>query len=519
MTRRTVKTARAVAGEPEAREHAPWGRPLVSELLESIPDPVIGCDATGRVVYWSRAAREAYGYSGEEALGRPVVKLLQTRFPAPLLEIMELVTDVGHWQGRLTHRTRDGREVEVESRWVARYDDEGRLVGGFGIERATDATGPAQTPPPPSPIAGAARSEIEESTRRLAGGVVHDFNNALAIIINYAAFVGSEVERLRTAPTESQRASMRDDLEQISTAAERAAQLTARLLAFARQRSGSPGPVDLDQAIREITDVLQRTVGDHVAVTLELAGGDHRVRGDTVRIQQTIVDLAVAARDAMPDGGRVTIQTHAISRDSDGKAGRWVRVRVAGSGSTFDASFELAVSEHPPDPSRSDGGPGIGANGASAGGARPADGRSAGETATQICADEHDDQATARATILLVEDEHPLRQLCRRILSQAGYHVLDASDGREALRIAAAHDGEIHLLLTDIVMPGMLGHHLAQRLRSLRPSTAVAYMSGFSDAVLNPRTRLREALIDKPFTAPALLEHVRWALRAAPDRT
>ncbi|MHB1571538.1 MAG: ATP-binding response regulator [Solirubrobacteraceae bacterium] len=494
MTRRTVKTARAVAGEPEARERAPWGRPLVSELLESIPDPVIGCDATGRVVYWSRAAREAYGYSGEEALGRPVVKLLRTRFPAPLLEIMELVTDVGHWQGRLTHRTRDGREVEVESRWVARYDDEGRLAGGFGIERAAEAAGPAQTPPP-SLIPGAARSEIEESTRRLAGGVVHDFNNALAIIINYAAFVGSEVERLRTAPTESQRASMRDDLEQISTAAERAAQLTARLLAFARQRSGSPGPVDLDQAIREITDVLQRTVGDHVAVTLELAGGDHRVRGDTVRIQQTIVDLAVAARDAMPDGGRVTIQTRAISRDSDGKAGRWVRVRVAGSGSTFDASFELAVNEHSPDESRSDGGPGIGANGAS------------------------DGQATARATILLVEDEHPLRQLCRRILSQAGYHVLDASDGPEALRIAAAHDGEIHLLLTDIVMPGMLGHHLAQRLRSLRPSTAVAYMSGFSDAVLNPRTRLREALIDKPFTAPALLEHVRWALRAAPDRT
>jgi PAS domain S-box-containing protein len=106
--------------------------------LESIPDPVIGCDARGHVVYWSKAAREAYGFAAEEALGRPVVSLLQTRFPIPLLEIMEEVTDLGRWNGQLVHRDKRGREHTVESRWVARYDEVGKLVGGFGIERKLD---------------------------------------------------------------------------------------------------------------------------------------------------------------------------------------------------------------------------------------------------------------------------------------------------------------------------------------------------------------------------------------------
>jgi len=342
--RRTVNKSRPVSGEPGVHLSAPWGRPLVSELLESIPDPVIGCDATGRVVYWNRAAHDAYGFSAEEVLGQPVVKLLGTRFPAPLLEIMELVTDVGHWQGRLIHRTREGRMVEVESRWVARYDDGGRLVGGFGIERSMGGAPDAEAQPP-TPMPALRPVEADDSASRHAGAMLHDFNNALAIIINYAAFVAAEVDRLRTAPTESERAAMRGDLEQISTAAKRAAQLTARLLAFARHRSAAPVPIDLNQAIREIAGLLRCTLGERVTLALELGEDVGVVRGDTIRVQQTIVDLAAAARDAIPGDGTVTIETGL--RESDADAGRRVRVRVTGVGSSFEASFELPGSHAP----------------------------------------------------------------------------------------------------------------------------------------------------------------------------
>jgi len=255
----------------------PWGRPLISELLESLPDPVIGCDAGGYIVYWSKAAREAYGFSIEEAVGERLPTLLQTRFPKPLLEIIEEVTDMGRWQGRLVHRAKDGRELTVESRWVSRYDDAGKLVGGFRIEREhAAAQGPrselvvgpdraqtAETPDPaqtaqtaetPDPAqtaqtAQTAERELRQAERleslgQLAGGVAHDFNNALAIIINYTALVSAEVQRLRSVPTDAERAALRQDIEQISTAAQRAAELTHQLLAASRQEMGKPQPLN-----------------------------------------------------------------------------------------------------------------------------------------------------------------------------------------------------------------------------------------------------------------------------------
>lgn len=231
---------------------SPWGRPLISELLESLPDPVIGCDVEGYIVYWSKAAREAYGYSAQEAMGERAVALLATRLPRPLLEILEEVTDLGQWQGRIVHRTKDGRDVTVESRWVPRYDDTGKLVGGFAIERDQGDAGQ----PTPEPTAAPSRAQTAEGDLRqaerlktlgqLAGGVAHDLNNALAIIINYAAFVSAEVDRLRAVPTEAQRSALRQDLAEISTAAERAGALTHQLLAFSRQEAGDPQSLEVE---------------------------------------------------------------------------------------------------------------------------------------------------------------------------------------------------------------------------------------------------------------------------------
>jgi PAS domain S-box-containing protein len=530
----------------QAADHAsataPWGRPLISELLESIPDPVIGCDARGHVVYWSRAARDAYGYSSEEATGQPVTILLQTRFPRPLIEIMEEVTDLGRWQGTLVHHTKDGRERTVESRWVARYDDAGTLVGGFGIERQLSSVDELNR----RTAAEADRENVERELRRaerlesvgqLAGGVAHDFNNALAIIINYAAFVTSAIERQQTAPDDAQRASMSADLQEIRAAAQRAGVLTQQLLAFSRQEFGAPLTLSLNGSIRELKPLLKRTVGEHIRLVTELAADLCPVRADPAQIQQMLINLAANARDAMPSGGTLTIDTANVELDHetpvvrpDLSPGPYARLRVSDTGigmapdvieQVFDPFFTtkplgagtgLGLSSVYGIITRAGGHaqfysePNVGTTfvallPASAG-ATPA-----GPPTTDAASD-----ALGEKTILLVEDERALREATRRILVAAGFCVLTAADGAAALELAEGHEAAIDLLLTDIVMPRMVGHELGSQLRKLRPDVRVLYMSGFSESVREQATQIGPApVIEKPFTAPVLLAHVRRA--------
>jgi two-component system, cell cycle sensor histidine kinase and response regulator CckA len=523
----------------------PLRSPLIIELLESLPDPVIGCDAAGRVVYWSKAARNAYGYSTEEAVGEHAIKLLRTRLPRPLLEITEELTDLGHWRGRLVHRTKDGRDVAVESRWVARRDDAGRLVGGFGVERDFSAVSPLAGELVPVPPAESLDRELRQAERletlgQVAGGVAHDFNNALGIVINYAAFVSAEVQRLRSTPTDAQRATIRQDLDEISAAAERAAKLTNQLLAFSRQEEGEPRPVDLNASVREIEQLLTHTVGEHIRVELGLVEGLPLVSADPAQVQQVLVNLAVNARDAMPTGGTLTIQTGNVDLDAaaaaalpDPAPGRYVRLQVSDTGvgmtaevleRAFDPFFTTKPRSH---------GNGLGLSSVywiitrAGGQARLESEPGVGTSFVALLPALHDPPAAAApdgqdgrvqaadGTILLVEDERPLRDIARRILVSAGYDVIAAGDGFEALDLAGAHDGTIDLLLTDMVMPGLQGHQLADRLRAVRPAIAVVYLSGHSGPLLGPAAHLQpSALIAKPFTAPALLEYVRQALAA-----
>jgi two-component system sensor kinase FixL len=196
------------------------GIEVAAELLESLPDPVIGCDTDGTVVFWSRAAEEVYGYPPAEALGRRAATLLHTRFPSPLLEITEELSDLGRWQGRLQHRRKDGRVVSVHSRWVARHDQHGARVGSFAVDRElTDEAAPG------GPEPGGPEPEHLEGVGPSMRTLVHDLNNALAIIVNYTAFVTAQLEESEGTPPDAVRA----DLHEIETAAERALELTRRL--------------------------------------------------------------------------------------------------------------------------------------------------------------------------------------------------------------------------------------------------------------------------------------------------
>ena len=190
---------------------------VAAELGDLLPDPVIGCDADGTVVYWSRAAAETYGYAAEEAVGRRAATLLHTRFPVPLLEITEELTDLGHWQGLLEHRRKDGRTVSVHSRWVARRDEHGTRVGSLAIDRELDDDPPA-APEPAAPEP----TRVHQTAEPLPRALAHELNNALAIIVNYTAFVAGELESPGGAPSEEARRSMRADLHEVQAAAERA---------------------------------------------------------------------------------------------------------------------------------------------------------------------------------------------------------------------------------------------------------------------------------------------------------
>ncbi len=231
------------------------GIDVAAELLESLPDPVIGCDTEGTVVFWSRAAEELYGYPAAEALGRRAATLLHTRFPAPLLEITEELSDLGRWQGPLEHRCKDGRVVRVDSRWVARHDRHGARVGSFAVDRAVgDGAAPGGAAPEPAGEPAGAAGEPAGAAGEPAGAagepagaagepagaagepvrgadpsmraLAHDLNNALAIIVNYTSFVTAQLD----APQDAPRDVMRADLHEIATAAERALELTRRLV-------------------------------------------------------------------------------------------------------------------------------------------------------------------------------------------------------------------------------------------------------------------------------------------------
>jgi len=207
------------------------------ELLDALPDPIIGIDTQHRVVAWNRAAEAVYGFTRAEALGLSAPELLHSRFPAPLAEILEMLADTGGWQGAIVHVDSRGREVAVDSRWSARRDENGRVAGALWVERAKPVEETA-----PAPRAAALEPHRLEHLGRVASTVAHDFNNLLSVIVNYSVLVASELEAAHRSTGEERWALLRSDVGEIRLAAERATQLSRELLAATR---GDDDGVDL----------------------------------------------------------------------------------------------------------------------------------------------------------------------------------------------------------------------------------------------------------------------------------
>jgi signal transduction histidine kinase/ActR/RegA family two-component response regulator len=382
------------------------------------------------------------------------------------------------------------------------------------------------------------QSQKLESLGTLAGGVAHDFNNLLAVILGYAALSAAD------APPGSRE---RDDLEQIKSAAERAAELVKQLLAFSRKQVLLPQIVDLNRIVSGMESLLRPLIGEDVQVVTRLAPDLERIHADPGQLEQVIVNLVVNARDAMPTGGEITIETANAYVDEHGEPvppGKTVKPMVMLAVRDTGTGMDAATRERIFEPFYTTKAPGKGTGlGLSTvyGIVRQSGGIITVETApkegcTLRCYFPATIEATVQAapqdaradvsrgseTILVAEDEPQLRALITRTLTERGYRVLDAGNGQEAIEVAAAHDGSIHLLITDVVMPVLSGSDLAARLQEVRPGLRVIFVSGYSDdaidrhGVLAPDSvflqkpvmpeelaRATREILDAPFATPA----------------
>jgi hypothetical protein len=525
-------------------ESAHAWRDIDAGVLDLLPDAVIGWDIDRRIVHWNRAAVELYGFSRAEALGRRPGELFSTRFPTPLSQMLERMARDGHWHGDLVQHAKGGRELTVESRWLACYDEGGAQSGALAIDR--DVSVRVEESYGRERFAGVAERESRlrrlhaaqrlETVDKLAGGVAHEFNNVLAIIINYGALIAGELDTLARTSEDGPWTSMRADLVEIQTAAERGARLTDQLLTFSRHGPGKATATNLDRVVGDTEEELREVLGEQIDLVIALDGALGPVSIDPDMLARALVNLAANSRDAMPEGGVVRIDTANLEVDASFAAtrpellpGPYVRLRVSDTG----VGMAPAVLERAFDPffTTKPAGESAGLGLATVFGmVRQARGRAqldsepgAGATFTALFpAAERLEPEPAPApadygveTILLVEDEDALRVVTERILGRAGYSVLGAASGAEALEVAAARPGTIDLLLTDVRMPGMSGHELAGTLTGLRPGLRVLYMSGFAGPASGNGTHTAVGeLLEKPFTAQTLLECVA-ALRPA----
>jgi PAS domain S-box-containing protein len=512
-------------------------------LLEVAPDAIVGIGNDGLIVLANAQVEAVFGYERGELIGQPVEVLVPARFHG-----MHASHRIGYFEDPRTRpmgaglelfgRRSDGEEFPAEISLSSIETDTGR-VGIAAIRDISERLVHAREREKLEAEAERERLQNQvhqaqrlESLGQLAGGIAHDFNNLLAVIMNYAAFVAEDLEAAGEKDGEERWRSTREDVEQVRLASERASHLTHQLLAFARREVVQPEVVDVNDIVGEIEQLLRRTLGEHVELQSSLGEDLRPVLIDPGQLEQILVNLAVNARDAMPDGGTLRVDTANLHVDNEYAAtrpkltpGPYVRLRVSDTGSgmsteTVQRAFDPFFTTKPP-------GEGTGLGLATVYGiVQQAGGRSqiysepdVGTTVTVLlpateqaraCREERVvvPRRHCEETILLVEDEDALREVTRRILVAAGYEVIVAHNGLEALTASEEHHSHIDVLLSDVIMPQMNGPQVAEQLMIRRSSMSVLLMSGFAQPILDSGGHLLPGvgLIEKPFSAPALLE-------------
>jgi len=495
-------------------------------LLNNIPDVAWLKDERGRFIAVNEACARFLNRTTEEIIGKTDADFLPLevarRFQESDREVMETGRSL---QVTEEVRSAQGRPILFETIKTPIRSAGGTPSGTAGIAR--DITERRRLEEQ------LVQSQKMEAVGRLSGGIAHDFNNLLTTVLGYSDLLLGQLER--DSP-------LRPDLEEIKKAGERAAGLTRQLLAFSRKQVIEPKVLELNAIVSGASKMLRRLIGENVELMTILEPGLGRVRADPGQIEQVLVNLAVNARDAMPEGGKLAVETKNLgfyepypSAYTRAQPGPYVLLAVSDTGSGMDAETQSHIFE--PFYTTKERGQGTGLGLATVYGIVK---QSGGDiwvsselgrgTTFKVClprVDEPADQLEAvqppgeiprgSETILLVEDEEGLRALARRVLEANGYTVLPAGSAEEALEIADRGPSRIHLLLTDVVLPRTNGIQLAQRLSSRRPELKVLYISGYTDSAPLPAASAGEqsAFLQKPFTPAVLIRKVREVLRAA----
>ncbi len=375
-----------------------------------------------------------------------------------------------------------------------------------------------------------AESQKMEAIGKLAGGVAHDFNNMLTAILGYASMIQED------APP---RSAIRDQAHQIRRAAENAAALTQKLLAFSRRQMLHSDPLDFRSLLGNLLPLVRGAVGEDVKVSTQTGEDLWPIMADPAQLEQSILNLALNARDAMPNGGALQIDSRNAPRpngerrhDIDVKPRDYVQITVTDTGSGMDEATRTRMFEPFFTTKAAGKGSGLGLSTVygfvrQCGGfisvlSTPGHGTSielllprantAAITPPTPAMSNDAPKATVLETVLLAEDEDGVRQLTIETLERRGYHVLSAPSGEEALAVAAAYEGTIHMLISDVVMPGMKGPDLAERMRAMRPGIKVLFVSGYAADVVTPNDLREATLLSKPFSPSTLIKAVRSVL-------
>ena len=517
----------------------------LAELLDAVPDAIVCVDGGGRITLVNAQAERLFGYGRDELVHQPVEMLVpeaardaHRRFRAGYLAEPHS-RPMGTAQD-LTGRRKDGTTFPAEISLSAMDSGEGILVTAAVRDVSERLEILAERD---RMRAQADRSKLGEQLKQaqrleslgqLAGGVAHDFNNLLGVISNYAAFAADDVSKELTP---ARRQDVQEEIAQIQRAAQQAAGLTQQLLAFARHEIIQPRVLNLNDVVTGVEHLLVRTLGEHIELITDLAGGLSPVLADQGQIEQVLINLAVNARDAMPGGGKLTIRTANTDIDSAAAGhahlppGRYVAVKVGDTGTgmsreVLDQAFDLFFTTKAKDE-----GSGLGL--ASVHGIiTKAGGRvqissepGLGTTVTALLPvteqNAHDvppPRAEAHhghgEIVLIAEDEPAMREVTRRILARSGYQVVAVAGGREALAALTTRLEHIDVLLTDVIMPQMQGKELADKVRILQPGARVLYMSGYTQGLLGSQGVLEPGshLIEKPFSETSLLAEMHEIL-------
>jgi PAS domain S-box-containing protein len=490
-------------------------------LLDSAPQTVLALDPSGMIAFANAKAGQMFGYPHEELIWTSAGGLFPERFVSGSFSV-DALRELSSRRD-LAARRKDGSEFPVE---VSVSEPEASQIGLtlVFIADITERTALEHQ---------LQQAQKLESVGRLAGGVAHDFNNLLTVISGYAQMA---LDDPQVGPE------LREPLEEISNAAGRATSLTRQLLIFSRRQMVSPKTVALNELVWQLEKMLRRLIGEDIELQLSLDPRTGFIRADPGHIEQVVMNLAVNARDAMPNGGRLTIETAArrvdeafASLNPELRAGDYVLLKVTDTGTGMTPEVKARIFE--PFFTTKELGKGTGLGLAmvygivrQTGAAVLVDSEPGRGTTFEILFPAVKAAAPAgmreppapevfagKETILLAEDEPGVRKYVREVLQMHGYHVLEAENGAEAMNAACRYAGPIHLLLTDVIMPELGGIDLAEKFTSIRPGTPVLLMSGYTDRVA--RRELAGAFIEKPFTPAALLGRIREMMDGAKRAT